>query len=177
MAADLLSEAADALLAGDDELARIKLSRADMRLLYDYSNNLMNRVDKSLFPKRGARAANTRLPERMPTAQEIRAVDAQDGWRCRYCGCRVVQKEARDRLRALLPGAIKWGKHEGYHGAFYALTATPDHVVPHAVGGTNDRKNIVTTCWPCNFAKEHDTIEELGLNDPRLRAPVNHDWK
>lgn len=177
IAADLLSEAADALLAGDEELARTKLSQADMRVLYDYSNNLMNRVDKSLFPKRGARPAITKAPARMPSSQDIKFAYARDGWRCRFCNCRVVQSEARDRLRALLPGAIKWGKHEGYHGAFYALMATPDHVVPHAVGGTNDIENIVTTCWPCNFAKEDDTIEHLGLNDPRLRAPIVDDWK
>ncbi len=93
----------------------------------------------------------------------------------RFCGCRVVLKQARDRMRTSLPGAIPWSG-EGYHAAFHALTATLDHVVPHADGGGNDADNIVTTCWPCNFGRGGYSLAEFGLIDPRLHPAVVNAW-
>lgn len=49
-------------------------------------------------------------------------------------------------------------------------------MLPHSVGGTNELENIVTACWPCNFGRGGDTIEELGLIDPRSRTPVLDGW-
>jgi hypothetical protein len=68
------------------------------------------------------------------------------------------------------------GEAEGYHGAFFALTASVDHVLPHSAGGSNEAQNLVTACWPCQFGRGAYTIEELGLSDPRLRSPVVDDW-
>ena len=80
-------------------------------------------------------------------------------------------------MRAVLPGAIAWGESRGiYHEAFYALTAVPDHVVPHAHGGGNDLENLVTACWPCNFGRGSWSLGEVGLFDPRLRPPVVDEW-
>ncbi|HRQ88778.1 MAG TPA: HNH endonuclease signature motif containing protein [Bacteroidia bacterium] len=51
-----------------------------------------------------------------------------------------------------------------------------DHVVPHARGGNNDLDNLILTCAPCNFAKWHYLCEEIGLRDPRERAPISSWW-
>ena len=81
-------------------------------------------------------------------------------------------------MSAALPGAIPWSKTKtGYsHGAFYAMTASIDHVVPHCAGGTNEETNLVTACWSCQFGKERHSLEELGLLDPRDRHPIKDGW-
>lgn len=66
------------------------------------------------------------------------AVWARDGWRCRYCGVRVVQTESGDTVCA-------------------TNTATVDHVHPRRLGGTNRMQNLVTACYACNQAKGSST--------------------
>ena len=113
----------------------------------------------------------------MPSRSVERTIYARDGYRCRFCGCRVVLSAARDVMRARVPDAIPWGlTAKDQHGAFFALTATLDHLVPHSRGGTNEADNLLTTCWPCNFGRGDALIEEIGLLDPRSRLPVVDDW-
>lgn len=38
---------------------------------------------------------------------------------------------------------------------------TKDHVIPTALGGSNDPKNLVDACKPCNQLKGHLTLEEF----------------
>jgi hypothetical protein len=69
------------------------------------------------------------------------------------------------------------GTRQEHHGAAVALRACADHVVPHARGGQTNAENLVTACWPCNFAKAGYAIEEIGIEDPRLRPPrTADDW-
>jgi hypothetical protein len=179
-AADMLAEAADALLAANHELARERLRQADMPALFEYAYSIMGRETLDIHRRRvvdapiqtGAKAA-----QRKPSATVEMTMYARDGWRCRYCGCRVVLKTARDKFRELLPGAICWsGPDRGRHAAFYALNAVPDHVTAHAIGGGNDLDNLVTACWPCNFGRMHYSLDEFGLIDPRSRQPVVDEW-
>jgi hypothetical protein len=51
-----------------------------------------------------------------------------------------------------------------------------DHVVPHAHGGTNEVENVIVACAPCNCARMECTLEEVGLEDPRMRMPVQSSW-
>lgn len=48
----------------------------------------------------------------------------RDGFRCRYCGLTAASAELR-----------------------------VDHVIPEALGGTDDPSNLVTACEPCNTGK------------------------
>jgi hypothetical protein len=48
--------------------------------------------------------------------------------------------------------------------------------VPFARGGGNEPQNLLTTCWSCNFGRGNALIEEIGLIDPRLRAPILDGW-
>ena len=116
----------------------------------------------------------------MPTGADAEAIFRRDGFRCRYCGCRVVRPGVRSLLTALFPEVVRWPGGKGgdqlKHAAFYALNGVLDHVEPYARGGSSSTENIVTACWPCNFGKEDHTIEELCLSDPRRRTPVVDDW-
>ena len=179
VAAGLLSDAVDAVLADDFVAARDLVRRADMPLLYGHAALVMNGGDRSIQRRRPV-APIARLPTkvaaRMPSAEATRTLFARDGWRCRFCGCRVVPPKARSALRAALPGAIPWSETEGFHGAFFAMSASVDHVVPYSAGGTNAEENVVTACWSCQFGRGAWSLEEVGLLDPRSRAPVLDDW-
>jgi len=179
-AADLLGEAADALLAGNHELARERLRQADMAAVFDHAQRIMGPEDPNILRKRTVdlpRESVAKSEARMPSADVARSIYARDGWRCRYCGSRVVLKDAQDRIRVLLPGAIRSGRWaKDCHAAFRALRAVPDHVIPHAIGGGNKLDNLVTACWPCNFGRMGSSLEEVGLIDPRSRPAVVDGW-
>jgi hypothetical protein len=105
-------------------------------------------------------------------------VFARDGWRCRYCGLRVIDRASLWRLSRALPLAFPWGNRNGNsHPATVVLAATPDHVVPRHRGGSHDLDNLVTACGACQHqAKGTRTLEELGMPDPRDRPPVVDGW-
>ncbi len=179
LAAGLLEQAADALLAGMSELARDRIRQADMPALRAFALDVMGGRWPAI-PQRCtiiADATAGRVPKRMPGAAETAIVLARDGWHCRFCGVRVIEPSIRDAMRRALPGAIPWkGPDRTKHAAFLALTASIDHVVPHSRGGHSTPDNLVTTCWPCNFGRGDGRLEEYGLRDPRERAPILNGW-
>jgi 5-methylcytosine-specific restriction endonuclease McrA len=123
-----------------------------------------------------ARPINARGPRQPPPAIAL-DIYRRDGFRCRYCGCRIVAPQAQNIIAALLPGAVSWGSRDiELNAAFYTLKGVLDHVVPHANGGTSDPENIVVSCQPCNYGKGNYFLEQLGLLDPRLRNPIVDDW-
>jgi hypothetical protein len=119
-AADLLSAVADAIVAGDLALARDHLRQADMPALFEFAKRLMGPMDAGVHRRRPVARATTlvtRTPARTPTSAEAAALHQRNGWRCRFCGCRVASSRARSFMRACIPGAIPWGEADGYHGA------------------------------------------------------------
>ena len=178
-AARLLSEAADAILAGEVVRAEGLVKRADMPVLREHTAAVMGGRHPLLGRRRPvSRSAEKaiRLPDRMPSGKMAASIFARDGWICRFCGCRVVSPNARRIMRSRLPGVIDWSEAEGFHAAFYALSASLDHVVPHSAGGTNEEENLVGACWSCQFGRGHYLLEEFDLSDPRHRTPVPDDW-
>jgi 5-methylcytosine-specific restriction endonuclease McrA len=113
----------------------------------------------------------------MPTTGEKRLLFERDGFHCRFCGIPIIRREVRERIRQVYPDALPWGRtNPTQHAAFQAMWAQYDHVLPHARGGANDLNNVVIACAPCNFARMNNTLEEVGLLDPRTREPVRSDW-
>jgi len=101
----------------------------------------------------------------------------RDGWRCRYCGVRVVSRHARKIISDQFPETVLWpDRDKEKYGAFYALLAVADHVVPHTLGGPTAQKNLVTACQSCNYGKVDYLFEEIDLLDPRFVAPFVDGW-
>lgn len=178
-AAEILSKAADAILAGALDVARVLVRQADMPVLFDHAALVMSGRDPRIQRRRPVKAPAgkaAKTASRMPSGDMTRALFAHDGWRCRFCDCRVVPPKVRTAMRAALPGAIPWTETDGFHGAFYAMSASVDHVVPHSAGGTNEETNLVTACWSCQFGRGAWSLEEVGLLDPRTRPPVKDGW-
>ena len=179
-AADLLASAADCLLAGDAANARQLVAEADMPVIAAYTALVTGAVNplvhwQSAMPCVGAEVE--RSDQRMPSSSSERAIYVRDGWRCRYCGTRVIDRGMRARLHRCLPDVARWGaRNAEKHTALAALSASLDHIVPHSRGGTNDEPNLVTACNACQFGRGQWTLAEVGFFDPREYPPVLDKW-
>jgi hypothetical protein len=117
-------------------------------------------------------------PRRRPAIFE-QAVFQRDGYRCRYCGLRVIAKRvlvAVDKAVGVTQFCATASTNAALHGVVHAFKAVADHVVPHALGGRTDLDNLVTACGGCNYGKFHYTVEQLGMDDPRAREPAITGW-
>jgi len=174
------------ILANRDEEAVTLIQQADITALFDVRKQACNappvfsvhrlRKVASLLPNVPKEQRAPQFASESPLGE---AVFRHDGWRCRYCGCRVIPSRVRRWMDKRLPGAVRWddnGMAPGCHAGFWTLWGTVDHVVPRARGGRNEPANLVTACVVCNFAKDHYTLEQVGLADPRCRQPVLDGW-
>ena len=180
MAADLLASAADRLLAGDAPNARQLVAEADMPVIGAYTALVTGAVNPLVHWQSAMPAGAVgleRSAQRMPSSSVERAIYVRDGWRCRYCGTRVIDRSMRARLHRCLPDAARWGaRNADKHTALAALSASLDHIVPHSRGGTNDEPNLVTACNACQFGRGQWTLEEVGFFDPREYPPFLDEW-
>lgn len=182
LAADFLSQAANAAIAGNHLEAKILLAKANFPEICEFTQKIIGSINpeihwQSSMPK-DAIPKSARAHLRMPSQTVEQAIFGRDGWRCRFCGCRVISRKARLALARLYPEEACWGKvpDEQKHCALGSLVASLDHILPHARGGTNDEENLVTACTSCQFGRNQWTLSEVGFTDPRSREPVLDDW-
>jgi hypothetical protein len=181
LAADFLDQAADAVVARNFDVARSLLIEADMSTLREYEQKITGAITlgvhwQEALPSRSLLSENHEK-RRMPTVREERIIAVRDGWRCRFCNSRVISKKARNFLNNLFPNEARWARRNSEkHCALSAPTASLDHILPHSRGGNNDQHNLVTACGPCQFGRNQWTLEEVGFNDPRERAPIKDRW-
>lgn len=180
LAAKLLDAAADALLLQRVPLARELVHAANFPAITDYARRLVGAM--TLDVHRRTRRPQClpkaeRDPARMRTPSGQAAVFARDGWRCRYCGIKVICKSARSVFTRIVPIPAAWTsvRRQG-HSALYALASSLDHVVPHGRGGRNEDANFVTACYGCQFGRGEWTLDEVQVTDPRGREPVIDSW-
>ena len=92
------------------------------------------------------------------------SVFQRDGFRCRYCGRRVVMPPVL-RLLSICFGEIfpyhLHGKMDVSHLAFWRDVSSCDHLIPVARGGTSEAENLVTACYMCNSIKQNWLVDEL----------------
>jgi 5-methylcytosine-specific restriction endonuclease McrA len=181
-AARLLDAAVTAHLMGRRDVTEQLIRLADMPVLRDYTESLWGAKSPHVQYRAVADAPahlddESRAKERMPTPAEKVALFQRDGHHCRFCGIPVIRREIRERIRKVYPDALRWGtKNAEQHAAFQLMWATYDHVLPHSRGGTSELQNTIIVCQPCNCARMHYTLDEVGLLDPRLREPARSAW-
>jgi 5-methylcytosine-specific restriction endonuclease McrA len=107
-----------------------------------------------------------------------RRIWERDRHTCRYCGLPVIPPKTIAAIRALLgEDVLPWGStNASRHGTLFLARAEYDHVVPVSLGGENNEENLVTACPSCNYGKDRWSIEELGLDGPRMRSLSETDW-
>jgi hypothetical protein len=183
VAAEYLSAAVSAHLAGDPRSAAGLIRATNLPVIRDWVESLWGKASPYVHFQEVSNAPPIlsradRLLLRMPNQAEKRLLIERDGYHCRFCGIPVIRAEIRNRLRRFYPDALPWPtvSNKAQHPAFQAMWVQYDHVLPHARGGTNEMKNMLIACAPCNFARMNYTLEEIGLADPRLREPVRSGW-
>lgn len=182
VAADLLTLAVDRLLVHDEINARSYIEQANMPLLRAYTRSIASQVTRDIHrfrevPGLAAAVSKSERGPRQPPPATALDIYNRDGFRCRYCSCRVVHPRAQGIIAKFIPRSVQWGATDAeLNAAFYTLKGVLDHVDPHAHGGKSDADNLVVSCQPCNYGKGNWFTRQLGLSDPRLRAPQVDDW-
>ncbi len=179
-AAHHLDAAASAYQSGRLEIAENYIVLADMPLIREWTESIWGKNSPYLELKTNLTSNNVapdRVKARMPSASEKKALHVRDGYHCRFCGIPVIRREVRGKLQKAFPTALRWGtNNQAQHAAFQAMWAQYDHIVPHAMGGTNELENLVVTCAPCNFGRMSYTLAQVGIMDPRQYPPKTSPW-
>jgi 5-methylcytosine-specific restriction endonuclease McrA len=120
---------------------------------------------------------NLRDPIRSPQKIQNKVFE-RDGYRCRYCGNRLVSQDfIRLFIKKLDSPVFQRGETNlTTHGIIHIAWPVADHVVPWNKGGHTDLTNLVSSCATCNYGKDGYTIEELGIPNPFTRNPIIDKW-
>ena len=89
----------------------------------------------------------------------------------------IPRKEAKLRFRDQI--LLRWDYRCAYCDEALGRSATLDHVVPKAKGGTTDPRNLIPACLACNAHKQHHDWLPWFENQPfysDLRAQIIHEW-
>lgn len=174
-AADHFADCATAMTAGDLEVVCAALARVDGAKCRAWWNQAGRAWGER--HNKACHADYVKASQVVVTNAMRRELAERDGWRCRYCGVRVLAFDFIKELHQVLPDAFPLGKPDlERHAAALVLRYSQDHVVPRSLGGSNDLSNLVATCGVCNFQKGSCTIGELRLLDPRERPPRIDGW-
>jgi hypothetical protein len=116
---------------------------------------------------------------RMPSMRVRNEIFLRDGYVCQYCSLPVVNTRVFHEFSKLI-GTSQFSSEKSdtkANGIVLGFSATVDHVDPYSSGGDSNMKNLVTTCWGCNFGKLNYSTEDLRINDPRNSPKkVNYLW-
>ena len=118
--------------------------------------------------------SNEGFSQRKVSEVEIEQIMRRDHWTCRYCHSPVAGRRGSFKKFAEqidFSELITGRTDQLRNGIYLVFSASFDHVIPRSAGGSNDLENLVTACWPCQFGKGDNSLESLGLSDPRLRPP------
>jgi hypothetical protein len=120
------------------------------------------------------------VPVRAEASESVVAlVYRRDGFRCRYCGCRVIPTQIMRLIAELFPDDFPY--HRNWkagqtHPAIASRSPSLDHIIPWARGGTNDPENLACACWICNQIKGDLTIDQLGWALRDVPTADQRDW-
>lgn len=125
------------------------------------------RKDILSIPKPETISKKLRDPERNPRKYQ-KEVFERDGYRCRYCGIRLISQEfMKDFIKKLgWEGFIKGRTNLERHGIIFASWPVADHVIPWNIGGDTNLDNLVASCGSCNYGKGSYTVEQMGIVNP-----------
>lgn len=166
--------------AGEIDSARASLTSIDSRRLQEWFDLHAQYAGRNRFRALGSlsRPVTKRVDSQVISMALTREVAVRDHYACRYCGQPLMPRNVFVKLRNQVGQEVfPLGRgNYGRHGARLIFGLTIDHVQPHSQGGQTDLGNLVSSCWPCNFGKGDYSVDEIGLDDPRGREPVETDW-
>jgi len=117
-------------------------------------------------------------PIRNPTKLQNKVFE-RDGFKCRYCGSKLISQEFIklfiDKLNSNI--FIRGKTNLTKHGIIHLTWPVADHIQPHSIGGKTSLDNLVSSCGPCNYGKDGFTIEQIGIENPMNKNPIIDNWK
>lgn len=179
---DLFVSAVEVFLKGDTEGCLVRLSeiRSEEMTEWFIEHGQMSGRHRAI--KLGVAAPDTtpkelRDPVRSPRKLQEH-VFKRDGYRCRYCGQRLIsQKFMRAFINELgSPLFQRDSTNLGTHGIIHATWPVADHVQPWNYGGSTSMGNLVSSCAACNYGKDGYTCTQLGIDNPLMHEPVMDEW-
>jgi 5-methylcytosine-specific restriction endonuclease McrA len=104
-------------------------------------------------------------PRRGLPKKQMGRIFKRDHFMCRYCQGKTIFTPIMELLSVIFPDDFPF--HPNWkagvtHPAVASRSPAIDHLVPVVHGGTNEDKNLVTACTPCNSIKADFTLEQLG---------------
>ena len=160
--ADIIARAVRLLLEQRNSEARVELQN-------------LSRTDPVAAPLVDSSAAlerpsHTARPNVSPPG--LARVLTRDGWRCHYCGRKLVVAGVLELVGELCPGEFPFppGHHMPVartHPAAIRVYPNVDHIHAGSLGGHwTDETNLVAACTPCNELKS-DRLGWSGLQRER----------
>lgn len=164
-----LADSAAAVEAGDHDTARDALLSIDLNSCRVHwtacGSEGLQRHQKERH-RRGRRGKRVAVSPTMRIQ-----IGERDGWRCRYCALPLVWDGFFKTVYALFMDI-----EDSMNDLWRIFAQSPDHVIPFAAEGQSVPANVVSACGACNYSKSDCLLEELGLEDPRSRAPIRDGW-
>ena len=184
-AIDQFAGAIEVAVAGDLSKARSFISAIDDEPIVDWFDRIAQNVGKIRVqylgndPKRPERRFTVK---RKMSVARVHSIAERGGWRCGYCGIRVIEprvlRKAQTLLgKSVLPSRTTGGSNLDYHGVWLLTALTLDHIKPLCLSGDDSDDNLVAACWGCNFGKYHFTLEQLALVPPRKKNAIENEWQ
>lgn len=108
------------------------------------------------------------VPRPSVNASILAPIFARDGWRCQYCGRRLVASPIIEIIGTLCPEEFPFpaGHHmprDRTHPAAIRVYPEVDHVHPGSLGGDwRAETNLITACEPCNMKKSNRVGWSVG---------------
>jgi len=155
--ADILTNVAQALTAGDVRLAEEQLEPV-------VDDVWMGRLAFHAAPGIGAELRTSRAVSERKRAQVL----TRDGFICTYCGGRTIPRCILVAISDVFPH-FAYDPHYGrgrIHPAFWALAPEVDHVIAHSGGGTSELTNLTTLHTFCNAQKSDSITTDLPTIEP-----------
>lgn len=182
-AAELLSEAVDAHLAGDRCNAGRLIEEANIQKVWDWTESIWGKYNHEIHRIRPVNGAplkvckGNRDKRAKPNKKLEQELIDRDGRHCQFCGIPLIHAEIRKAMRKDYSAELSWGNtNDTQHAAFQCMWMQFDHIIPHSRRGATDLDNLIITCSACNYGRNDATLEEVGLIDPRIRSETKPTW-
>ncbi len=155
-----------------------KIRDLDLRSWYVEHGQLSGRFRNRELEIKIQKSKNILLDKLRSPDKYRKEVFERDNYTCQYCGGKVIQKEIFKKYENLVGKKYfrATGTNAERHGVVLAFRANADHVIPWPHGGKTNSKNLVTSCWSCNYGKSGYALKEIKLDNPRDNSFSNNDW-
>lgn len=181
-AIDVFADAVQLFANGQRQACIDVLETIDTRTITDWY--IEHGQQSGLYRNRGINvqlAAPLPIEDRFPVRSPAKlqnAVFERDGYRCRYCGNKLISQDVLKTFAKVLnsPSFTKGTTNLTSHAIIHIAWPVADHVIPWSRGGETSIDNLVASCASCNYGKADYTIEQIGIINPFNRPPLVDNW-